>query len=326
LWRGTNPYCDPNCAGLDFDPDLAGYGAYYGALAYSPWYMFYFGFLVYTTAKVIIALDAAFWVVIMLDIGKPLPLILILHPTFLMLWAAANIDFVINGVGLWLILRGVRGWRMGLTLMLIAIKPQVLPFLLILEGLRVLWERDWQAVLVMVLIFGAAIVLYPEWLTETMPIYFTSEEGIEVNEDVTTLTYPFSVFGAWGIWAALGVTAVILLLMRHRLTEWRLLAIYLGLVWTPYVHPYSFAVLLILFRKAPAWRTLLYLALSLATLPFLFAEFHQYERYGTLVFLLLAVLLVPPDREQTEEAIAARRHQPVFPPARPVIRWQKTTV
>jgi hypothetical protein len=31
-------------------------------------------------------------------------------------------------------------------------------------------------------------------------------------------------YGAWGIGAALGVTAVLLLLMARRLTEWRALA------------------------------------------------------------------------------------------------------
>jgi hypothetical protein len=208
--------------------------------------------------------------------------------------------------------------------MLIAIKPQVLPLLLVLEGLRVLWERDWMALGTMIALFGISVALYPGWLMDTVPAFLGSQDGIELEDGRTIFSYPFSVFGAWGVWAALSVTALILLLMRRRLTEWRFLAIYLGLVWTPYIHPYSFAVLLLLFRKAPAWRIVLYLALSFATLPFLFAEYHQYERYGTLIFLLLAVLLVPPDPEQTEEAIAARRHQPVFPPVRPVIRWRKT--
>ena len=63
---------------------------------------------------------------------------------------------------------------------------------------------------------------------------------------------------------------------------------------------------LILFRRTAAWRVGLYLVLSLATLPLFFAEFHRYERYGVLIFLLLAALLTTPEPDQTEEALAAR--------------------
>lgn len=66
---------------------------------------------------------------------------------------------------------------------------------------------------------------------------------------------------------------------------------------------------------------LTYLALSLATLPLLFSEYHQYERYGVLLFLLLTAALTTADVEQTEEAIARRYRQPVFPAARPLVGW-----
>lgn len=321
LWRGENPYCDPYCDGLTIDPDLAAYGAYPGTIPYSPWYMFFFGVLYYATARLVVALNVAFWSVIILDSGRLPALVLVLHPTFLMLWASANIDFLINGVGLWLILRGARGWRRGVALLLIAIKPQVLPLVLMLEGARTLWERDWEAMLTMASVTLISILLYPTWLTETLRTYFGALDGSGVATETRTLSgYSFSVFGAWGVLPALAVTAAVLILMRRRLTEWRALAVLLGLVWTPYINPYSFTVLLLLFRKESAWRVGTYLGLSIATLPILFAEFHQYERYGTLAFLLLAAVLTTPDREHTEEAIAVRHAVPIFPPARPLAR------
>jgi hypothetical protein len=92
-------------------------------------------------------------------------------------------------------------------------------------------------------------------------------------------------------------------------------------VWTPHLSLYNFALLLILFRKTPARRVILYLALSLAALPFLFREYHQYERYGVLLFLLLAAALTTAEADQTEETIARRHERPVFPPARPLVGW-----
>ncbi|RPJ03101.1 MAG: hypothetical protein EHM39_00220 [Chloroflexi bacterium] len=319
MWRGINPYCDPYCTFLDFDPDLNVDEDYVSTQAYSPWVMFYFGVLAFAGVRVIVALSVAFWIIIVMDSGHPAALVLVIHPAFLMLWAAANADFVINGVGLWLILRGVRGWRRGVAWMLIAIKPQVLPFILLLEGARILWERDWEAIRVIAAIGAISVALYPDWLLETMPSYLNIARGEKPVVEVGLTEFPFSVYGAWGFGAALGVTVVILALMRHRLTEWRSLAVLLGLVWTPYINPYSYALLLILFRKTPGWRVGLYLAVSLAILPILFREFHQYERYGVLLFLLLAAALTTPDTEQTEEAIAARSGRPVF--ARPVINW-----
>jgi hypothetical protein len=319
MWRGVNPYCDPYCAFHNFDPDLPTDADYVSTQAYSPWVMFYFGTLAYATAHVIVALSVAFWIVIVLDSGRPAALILILHPAFLMLWASANADFVINGVGLWLILRGVMGWRRGVTLMLIAIKPQVLPLLLLLEGARTLWERDWQAVGVMAGIGLVSAALYPAWLTDTLPSYLDITRGQTPTVEVGLTEYPFSVYGAWGVWAALGVTVVILLSMARRLTEWRTLAVLLGFVWTPYLNPYSFALLLLLFLKTSPRRVLLYLGVSLVSLPFLFREYHQSERYGTLLFLLLAAALTTADPDQTEEAIAARDHCSLW--ARPVVEW-----
>ena len=322
MWRGVNPYCDPFCEFHDFDPDLPVNASYVSTQTYSPWVMFYFGILAYVTARGIVALSVAFWIVIVLDSGRPAALILILHPAFLMVWASANADFVINGVGLWLILRGVQGWRRGVTLMLIAIKPQVLPLLLLLETARAFWEGDRQAIGVMAGIGTVSVMLYPAWLTDTVPALLGFSRGISPEEKaglVAPFTYPFSPSAAWGVWAALGVTIVILVLMARRLTEWRALAVLLGFVWTPQLNPYSFALLLLLFLKASPRRILLYLGLSLASLPLLFREYHHYERYGMLLFLLLAAALSTADPDQTEEAIAARDHRSVL--ARPLVEW-----
>ncbi len=322
LWRGVNPYCDPYCEFHNFDPDLPVDETYVSVKVYSPWVMFYLGVLAYASTRVIVALNVAFWIIIILDSGRPAALILILHPAFLMLWASANPDFVLNGVGLWLIIRGVQGWRRGVALMLIAIKPQILPLLLLLEGVRTLWERDWQAVGVMAGIGIVSVALYPAWLTDTIPALLGFSQGISPEEKAglgELFSYPFSPFGAWGVWAAVGISVVIVLLMARRLTEWRTLAVLLSFVWTPHLSLYNYALLLILFRQTSAWRVLLYLGLSLGSLPFLFREYHQYERYGVLLFLLLAAVLTSAEPDQTEEAIAARHHHPVW--ARPVVEW-----
>lgn len=317
-----NPYDD----GLTMDPDLVIYHEQYEYLQYSPWTGFYFGFLAYAGTRLIVALSVAAWVVIIIDSGKPLALILCLHPIFIMLWASGNVDFLVTGVGFWLALRQDKGWRLGAALMLIAIKPQVLPLFLLLEGVRILWRRDWQALATMAAIALASLILYPRWLEWPLSLvedYLGVAQGEQTMTDVAIGgKYPFSVFGAWGMWAALGVSVLILLIMLRRLNEWRTLSILLGFVWTPYVNPYSFTVLLLLFRRAAAWRILLYLSIGLATLPYFFSEWHENERYGMLLFLLLAALLSQPEAEHTEAGIAQRHQEPVFPPARPFVRRQ----
>jgi hypothetical protein len=320
MTRLKNPYAE----NLPMDKDLLPYGIHYQYLPYSPWTLFYFGIIGYATTRLIVALTIAAWIAMIVDIGKPITLILILHPIFLMLWASSNIDLLVNGVGLWLILRGVRGWRLGVTIMLIAIKPQVLPLLLLLEGARLVWERDWEAMLTIAGIFGLSVALFPKWLDwlGTLPSSINILHGNTIPKN-TPCSYSFSVFGAWGMGPALVVSAVILLIMRRRLREWRILAVILGLVWTPYVNPYSFAVLLILFYKTPAWRTLLFWGISIASLFILFTEYHTHERYGVLLFLLLTTILTAPDPEQTEENIARQHHQPVLPPVRWLFQRQR---
>jgi hypothetical protein len=309
---------------LTMDADLSVYHDQYEYLPYSPWIVFYFGIFAFSTTRLIVALSIAAWIVIILDSGKPIALILCLHPTFLMLWASGNIDFLVSGVGLWLMLRQDRGWRMGVAFMLAAIKPQVLPFLLALEGLRLLWRRDWPALTTILGIALVSIALYPHWLEWPVSLvrdYVDVVQGRKTAYDIAIGgKYPFSVFGAWGILAALGVSALIILIMRRRLTEWRFMAVLLGFVWTPYVNPYSYAILLLLMRKAPAWRVLLYLGMGLAALPVFFAEWHHYERYGLLLFLLLVAVLSKTEFEHTEEGIAQRHREPIFPPAQPFLR------
>lgn len=325
LWRGVNPYCDPYCEFRDFDPDLPVDETYVSVKVYSPWVMFYFGIFAFASTRVILALSVACWMIIILDSGYPAALLLILHPAFLMLWASANPDFVINGVGLWLILRGARGWRRGVALMMLAIKPQILPLVILLESFRALWERDWEAIGVMAGLGLFSVALYPSWLLDTLPALLGLTSSVSPEESAglgELFSYPFSVYAAWGVGAALAVTVIIVALMRRRLTEWRALTVLLSLVWTPHLSLYNYALLLILFRKTPGWRVVTYLVLSLATLPVLFREYHHYERYGVLVFLLLAAALTTPDVEQTEEAIARRVGRPVLPPAHLLIRWQ----
>lgn len=322
LWRGENPFCTPYCEFHDFDPDLTINEHFVSVKVYSPWVMFYFAPLAYATARTVIALSIASWVVIILDSGTPAALILIFHPAFWMLFASSNADFLISGIGLWLIYRGERGWRRGIALMLIGIKPQILPLFLILECLRVLWEHDWETIAVMAVMGCGSVVLYPDWLFETVP----SLLGLIDNTSRELFSYPFSVFGAWGVWGAVGISAVILVIFARRLTEWRTLSVILGFVWAPHLSLYNYALLPLLFRKAAMWRILLYLGVSIAMLPIFFRDFHQHERIGIFLFLLFAALLSPPDPEQTEQAIARRHRQPIFPPARFLDRQSKKTV
>jgi len=318
--RLQNPYDKA----LTMDSDLAVYYRQYEYLPYSPWTVFYFGIFAFATTRLIVALSVAAWIVIILDSGRPVALLLCLHPTFLMLWASGNIDFLVSGVGLWLLLRQDRGRRLGVAFMLMAIKPQVFPLLLALELVRMVWRRDWPALTTILAIGLISVALYPHWLDWPVSLvrdYLDVAQGEKTAHDVAIGgKYPFSVFGAWGILPALGVSVLVLLIMFRRWTEWRLLSVLLGFVWTPYVNPYSYAVLLLFLRKAPGWRVLLYLGAGIAALPVFFAKWHHYERYGLLLFLLLAAVLSTTETEHTEEGIARRHREPIFPPARRLVR------
>lgn len=324
MLQGTDPYCIEGCEAFRFDPDLAWSAVEFNSIAYSPWYIFFFSSIAYSSTSIPIALTVAFWIVIILDIGYLPALFLVLHPSFIMLWASGNIDFLVSGVGLWFVLRGARGWRRGIALLLIAVKPQTLILLLLLEGLRILWESDWKAFAIIGVVVSSSIVLFPGWFTEMVPAYLTggfSRSGVAFSQHIE-ISYPFSVYGAWGIGAALLITILIVVIMLHRLTEWRTLAVLLSFVWTPFVNPYNFAVLLLLFRRTAPWRIGLYLGLSLLTLPILFGEYHMYERYGTLLFLLGAALLSEPDLAQREEIIARRGGHALLPLVKPVARFR----
>lgn len=315
MLRGVDLYCADSCGEFQLDADLAWSQIDFMPIPYSPWIVFYFAPIAYSTVHIPVALSVAAWIIIILDNGYIPALILILHPSFIMLWAAANLDFLVSGVGLWLILRGVHGWRRGIALMLIAIKPHVLFLLLLLEGVRLLWEADWEALATMGIIAVASMMLFPGWITEMVPAYLAgglSRSGVELGKHIEA-AFPFSVYGAWGLKAAALVSALLIGIMWHRLTEWRTLAVLLSFIWTPYVNPYSFAVLLLLFQKSSWWRISLYLVLSLLTLPFLFGEYHLYEQYGTLLFLLGAALLSGSDASQREEVIAKRSSQHPLP-------------
>ncbi len=297
----------------------------YGAVPYSPWYAFYFGVFAYSTVRLVNALTFAAWLTMVIGTGHPVALLLGLHPLFIFVWGAGTIDFLTNGVGLWLILMGVTGMRRGVALMLIATRPHVLPLLLALEGARVLRERDGAALLTMTVLGVTGIVLFPGWLVRLAEALnlLAPDPDTPQYEDFGGFRYSFSVFGAWGILPALGVTLLVLLLMRRRLTEWRALAVLLSLVWTPYVNLFGYAVLLVLFLRVPPRRIVLFWIISWVTAPVFYTQFHVYERYGLLMFLLLTPVLTVPDPAQTEEAIAARHNSPVLPLVPWLARWRR---
>ena len=76
-----------------------------------------------------------------------------------------------------------------------------------------------------------------------------------------------------------------------------------------------FAVVLVLLLVAIYPRLPWRMAAALAVfflLPFLFQEYHVYERYGMLLFLLMAAAFSVPDPDQTEPQIAAARTGPTL--------------
>jgi len=306
------------------DPDLMALGLEPSLAFHPPWFVVFFGFMSFASAKVVIAVTVAVWIVIVLDSGGLYPLLLLLHPTFIMVWASSNLDFLVSGVGLWLILRGVRGARFGVALALLAVKPYGLPLLLVLEGFRAIWTRDYKAIGTFGFVVGIPVLVFPGWVERMIEIagHASISRGFHLNYSLLP-NYPFSVFGAWGLGVALAVTLVIIALMRHRLTEWRALAVLLSLVWTPFVNPYAFAVLLVLFRKSSGWRVLLYLGLSVAALPIFFQEYHYLERYGLVLYLLLTPILSQSDPDQREEVIAQRWAHAPLPFAKPAARLRE---
>ena len=150
----------------------------------------FFGVFHYATARLVVALNVAFWSVIILTAGCP-ALVLVLHPTFDVM-GLSQYRLSINGVGLWLILRGARGRRRGVALLLIAIKPCGAPLVLMLEGARTLCETG--KLLTMASVTLISIPLYPTWLTETLRTYFGALDGSGAATETRTLSgYSFSV-------------------------------------------------------------------------------------------------------------------------------------
>jgi hypothetical protein len=87
---------------------------------YPPWSVIFFAPIAYFPPNVILALDAAIWIVYVLDRGKTASLLMIIHPIFYMLLAAANVELIAGLLGYWLILTGATGWKRGIALLLIA--------------------------------------------------------------------------------------------------------------------------------------------------------------------------------------------------------------
>jgi len=278
LLRGTNPYWS-----------LDKYQFYF-----PPWSVVFLWPLAFLNVGWMVALDVAIWIIYVLARGKPTALLLLIHPLFILLIASGNSEIVGLVFGIWLVQSNLKGWPRGVALLLLTIKFQTVFLLILLEGVRILLDRDWQAVAVIGAVAIPTIVIFPQWI----PNYFVNPAG--------AWGYPFSVIGTGGVLAALAFTALILLVMRRRLDEWRTMAIFLSLVWTPYVLPFSFIAIFIPLARAKWWRVLAFLGGSIALLPFFFQKFHYLEREGTILMLALALLLCERDAEQTEYAVAER--------------------
>jgi hypothetical protein len=262
---------------------------------YPPWAALFFWPLANAPVDWIVALDVAILIVLVLDVGRPPALLLILQPMFYLLLASGNIELLSGGLGVWLILLDVKGWKRGLALLLLAIKPQTMILLLLLEGIRTLVERDWRAIAVAGGIGGVALGAFPLWL----PNVFWNQHGAGGSS--------FSIIGAGGLPMALLFTVAVLILMWKRWDEWRALAILLSLVWTPYVMPFSYVTLFFVMLRSAWWRVVAFVGGSIALLPVFFYDYHSKERVGVAMFLLMAALLSQRDATQTETAIAEVR-------------------
>lgn len=280
---------------------------------FPPWSVFFLWPLAFVTVAWMVALDVALWIVYVLARGRLPALLFLIHPLFILLIASGNSEIIGLVVGVWLIQANVKGWPRGVAMLLLTIKFQTAFLLILLEGLRILLDRDWEALAVIPALAIPAMIRFPQWI----PNYFKNPAG--------AWGYSFSVIGTGGVLAAVSITIIILYIMRKRLDEWRALAIFLSLVWTPYVLPFSFISIFIPMMRAKWWRVLVFLGGSIALLPIFFQQFHTWERVGTILMLMLAVLLCQRDPQQAEGAVAAA-HQTTYPWSKLLDRLSPTPV
>ncbi len=104
------------------------------------------------------------------------------------------------------------------------------------------------------------------------------------------------------LWAAASllafglVTAIILIVRRHRLADTKTLGILLSPVWTPYLLQYSYVSTAFTLRKAGFLRNLIYVTACIALAVITWQGYHVAEHVGALGMLLLAALLAPADK------------------------------
>src|SRR5258708_6644915 len=108
-----------------------------------PWSIFFLVPLAYQPIQSWLALNIALFVAINFDLGKPSALLLLVHPIFITLFAAANPEWLVVGSGLWLLYRTEKGVGRGMAWLLLACKPQTTFILLVIDGWKAYRERDW---------------------------------------------------------------------------------------------------------------------------------------------------------------------------------------
>ncbi len=251
-----------------------------------PWTIFITLPLAYQPLETWLALSVAIFVVLVFDTpvfqrNAPAGLLLLIHPIFITLIASSNPEWILVGPGLWLLDHFPRGWGRGLAWVFLTTKPQTTIVLLIFEGIVALRQRDWKAIGIAAVIAIGTFIIFPQ------PI-----EPLLKPHD-----WSASVIAHYGLIGAIAVTALILVLRRHNLRDYKTLGIFLSPVWTPYNLQYNYVVVLYTMRHAGWIRNIIYLIAGIALALVFWQEYHVAEHVGILGMLLLAVIFAPSSKQ-----------------------------
>jgi len=255
-----------------------------------PWSLFFLTPLVNQPVETWLALDVALFVTAVIDLGGPAGLLLMAHPAFITLIASANPEWLFVGTGLWLLYHEPRGWLRGVTWLLLTCKPQTTFFVLIVDGMRAVRERDWKAIGLAAIGAIGTLVLYPQFFERMTHLFQWST----------------SVLPNFGILGALIVTSAIVGMRWKRHVDLRTMGLLLAPVWSPYMLEYSYVGASFTLRGAVWWRIVLYVAGSIALAYLFWRDYHVHEWIGALGMVLLAALLAPADTSAKAKDIDKR--------------------
>jgi hypothetical protein len=257
----------------------------YGYLGYllPPWSIPFLLPIAGASIQVWLALTVAFFVVLVVDLGKLSGILLILHPAFITLWASSNGEWLLMGPGLWLLYHWPKGYTRGIAWLLLSCKPQSTAMLLIFDGLRAVRDRDWKAMIVAATGAIGTFFLYPGFLDRMAAVHHLTNLSVLAN---------------FGIIGVIAVTVYVIAVRWNRRFDDRTLGLILSPVWTPYTLQYSYTTMIFTMRGAGLLRNAIYVTASLVLMVLFWQDYHVGEHIGGLGMVLLAALLAPAYREQ----------------------------